>query len=72
MAIIALDDLRFGWTGALEPGHGHYYRLAGTRFLVELDNTQNGANHVHTVVRDSGGDFGEAVLPAHDRRSHAG
>lgn len=66
------DDLRFGWAGALEPGTGHYYRLAGPRFLVELDNTQNGANHVHTVVRDPGADFGEDLLAAHYRSQHAG
>ncbi len=64
------DGLRFGWAGALEPGRGHYYRLAGLRLLIELDNTQNGANHVHTVVRDSGADFGEDLLVAHYRRSH--
>ena len=61
-----------GWAGALEPGTGHYYRLAGPRFLVELDNTQNGANHVHTVVRDPGADFGEDLLAAHYRSQHAG
>jgi hypothetical protein len=68
----ATDDLRFGWAGASEPGHGHYYRLASHRLLVELDNTQNGANHVHTVVRNAGADFGEDLLLAHYRRSHSG
>jgi hypothetical protein len=66
----ATDDLRFAWAGALEPGTGHYYRLAGPRFLVELDNTQNGANHVHTVVRDPSADFGEDLLVAHYRSRH--
>ena len=65
-------DLRFAWAGALEPGAGHYYRLAGPRFLVELDNTQNGANHVHTVVRDPSADFGHDLLTAHYRSRHAG
>jgi Protein of unknown function (DUF3500) len=64
------EGLRFGWAGAWEPGHGHYYRLAGHRLLVEFDNTQNGANHVHTVVRDAGADFGEDLLRAHYQRSH--
>lgn len=68
----ATDDLRFAWAGALEPGTGHYYRLAGPRFLVELDNTQNGANHVHTVVRDPSADFGEDLLMAHYRSRHTG
>ena len=68
----ATEDLRFGWAGAREPGHGHYYRLAGHRLLVELDNTQNGANHVHTVVRNAGADFGEDLVLAHYRRGHSG
>ena len=50
---------------------GHYYRIAGPRFLVELDNTQNGANHVHTVVRDPSADFGEDLLVTHYRSRHA-
>lgn len=61
----------FAWAGAGEPGTGHYYRIAGPRLLVELDNTQNGANHVHTVVRDPVADFGDDVLAEHHRRSHA-
>ena len=68
----ATDDIRFAWAGALEPGAGHYYRLAGPRFLVELDNTQNGANHVHTVVRDPSADFGKDLLMAHYRSRHSG
>jgi hypothetical protein len=66
------DDLWFAWAGALEPGIGHYYRLVGHRFLVEFDNTQNGANHVHTVVRDPEADFGTDVLAAHYAREHSG
>ena len=41
------DDLRFGWAGALEPGTAHYYRLAGPRFLVELDNTERRQSRPH-------------------------
>jgi hypothetical protein len=37
---------------------------------VELDNTQDGANHVHTVVRDPQADFGDDVLAAHHRHAH--
>ncbi|MDQ1364486.1 MAG: hypothetical protein QOE57_528 [Acidimicrobiaceae bacterium] len=60
----------FAWAGASEPGEGHYYRIAGPRLLIELDNTQNGANHVHTVVRDPAGDFGDDVLRAHHQQAH--
>ncbi|MFA9445898.1 DUF3500 domain-containing protein [Egicoccus sp. AB-alg6-2] len=57
-------DLRFAWAGGrpsaprAEDRPGHYYRIAGPRFLAELDNTQNGANHVHTVWRDPAADHG--------------
>ena len=61
---------RIAWAGAAEPGTGHYYRVSGPGLLVELDNTQNGANHVHTVVRDPRRDFGGDVLAAHHRRHH--
>ena len=63
-------ELRFAWAGAAEPGIGHYYRLAGRHLVVEFDNTQNGANHVHTVVRDPCADFGEDLLARHYRVAH--
>jgi hypothetical protein len=66
----ALGDLHFGWAGSLEPGEGHYYRLQGPSFLVEYDNTQNGANHIHTVMRDAASDFGEDALRRHRAESH--
>jgi hypothetical protein len=65
-----LGDLQFAWAGALEPGEGHYYRLQGPTFLVEYDNTQNGANHIHTVMRDAGSDFGDDALRRHRAESH--
>ena len=62
-----LDQLSFAWAGGVEPGQGHYYRVQGPRLLVEYDNTQRGANHIHTVWRDPEGDFGDDVLRAHLR-----
>lgn len=61
---------RFAWAGADRPGIGHHYQLAGPRILVELDNTQDGANHVHTVVRDPKADFGGDPLVDHHRAHH--
>ncbi|MEX0742049.1 MAG: DUF3500 domain-containing protein [Phycisphaeraceae bacterium] len=57
------DAVHFAWAGADEPGVGHYYRLQGPTFLVELANTQpdsagRPANHVHALWRDVRGDFG--------------
>ncbi len=60
-----LEDLTFAWSGSTEMGRPHYYALRGSTFLVEYDNTQDDANHVHTVWRDLRGDWGEDLLAQH-------
>jgi hypothetical protein len=60
-------DVAFAWAGSTQRGEAHYYRIQGPSFLVEYDNTQNGANHVHTVWRDFDGDFGRDLLREHYR-----
>jgi len=64
-----IDHLTFGWAGGLEVGEPHYYRLQGPTFLVEYDNTQNDANHIHSVWRDFGNDFGRDLLREHYQAS---
>jgi len=59
------DNVFFAWAGGTEPGEGHYYRIQGPRFMIEYDNTQNHANHIHTVWRDPANDFGEDLLRKH-------
>ena len=59
------DKLHFGWAGSLEPGKPHYYRVHGPTVLIEYDNTQNNANHIHSVWRDLQRDFGGDLLRAH-------
>jgi len=59
------SDMLFAWAGPAEPGAGHYYRVQAPKFLIEYDNTQNDANHSHTVWRDFAGDFGRDVLAMH-------
>jgi hypothetical protein len=60
------DNLRFAWAGGIEPGQPHYYRVHGPTLLIEYDDTQNEANHIHTVYRDLQFDFGGGdVLRAH-------
>ena len=65
-----LRTLWFAWAGGIEPGEPHYYRVQGPRLLVEYDNTQRGANHVHTVWRNPEGDFGSDVLIRHYAIEH--
>jgi hypothetical protein len=62
--------LHFAWAGGLERGVGHYYRIQGGHFLVEYDNTQNDANHIHSVWRDPRNDFGADILARHYAHSH--
>ena len=57
----------FAWAGSVQPGEPHYYRVQGPTFLIEFDNTQNNANHVHSVWRDFEGDFGRDLLREHYR-----
>ncbi len=66
-----LDDVTFAWAGPDEPGRGHYYAVRGPQFLVEYDNTQNGANHIHAVWRDLANDWGEDLLATHYAAEHA-
>jgi hypothetical protein len=61
------DKVQFAWAGGTEKGQPHYYRVQGPTFLLEYDNTQNDANHVHAVWRDFDNDFGEDLLRQHYR-----
>ena len=65
-----LDKLVFAWSGDLERGKRHYYRVQGPTFLIEYDNTQNDANHIHSVWRDFQGDFGRDLLREHLKTAH--
>jgi hypothetical protein len=65
-----LDKIAFAWAGDAERGKKHYYRVQGPTFLIEYDNTQNSANHIHSVWRDFNGDFGRDLLREHIARAH--
>ncbi len=65
------DALHFAWQGDPAPGGGgHYYRLQGPDLLIEYDNTDDGANHAHTVLRRPASDFGGDLLAAHRSAAH--
>ncbi len=65
-----LGDVRFAFAGEARHRRPQYYRLTSPSFFVEYDNTQDDANHVHTVLRDPGGDFGEDLLRRHRAEHH--
>jgi hypothetical protein len=62
-----VEKITFAWAGGVERGKKHYYRVQGPTFLIEYDNTQNDANHIHSVWRDFAGDFGRDLLREHLR-----
>ncbi len=65
-----LDRIAFAWAGGFERGQANYYRIQGPTFLIEFANTQNQANHIHTVFREFGNDFGRDLLREHYAREH--
>lgn len=67
-----LENLYFAWAGATTPaiGQAHYYRIQGPTIIIEYDNSQNDANHVHSVLRDLKHDFGGDVLLQHYKAAH--
>jgi len=64
------NDIHFAWAGRIEHGQPHYYRIQGPTFLIEYDNIQNNANHIHSVWRDFSGDFGTDLLAEHYKSAH--
>ena len=66
----AFDGAHFAWAGSLEPEQPHYYRIHSGDFLVEYDNVQDGANHIHSVWRDLHNDFGVDLLRQHYQGHH--
>jgi hypothetical protein len=63
-------NIYFAWSGGINRGDPHYYRVQAPSFLIELDDTQDNANHIHSVWRDVTGDFGRDLLQQHYEASH--
>ena len=70
LKLAELDGVHFAWAGGLERRQPHYYRLQGPELLIEYDNTQNEANHIHSVWRDPADDFGARLLAQHYAQAH--
>ena len=58
-----IDKIVFAWWGGKELNERHYYRVQGPTFIIEYNNTQNNANHVHSMWRRTAGDFGISLNP---------
>jgi hypothetical protein len=64
------DATFFAWTGVTERGGPHYYRVQTPAFLIEMDETQDNANHIHSVWRDYRNDWGMDLLKMHYEADH--
>ena len=58
-----LEKIFFAWWGSEKLNERHYYRVQGPTFLIEYNNTQNSANHVHSIWRNLSGDFNVTLKP---------
>ena len=65
-----LEQVHFAWAGPIDPARPHYYRVHGPTLVIEYDNTQNDANHIHSVWHDPVNDFGADLLRAHYEHGH--
>lgn len=85
LARIAADgpsQLHFAWMGGTAAGSAFYYRIHSPSVLIEFDHTLNLArmqddvrepdvNHIHTVLRQPGQDYGADLLRRHYEQSHS-
>jgi hypothetical protein len=63
-----VDNIYFGWIGPYEETKAHYFLLNGPTFLIEFDNAggpRRDGNHIHTIWREKGNEFGEDILKKH-------
>ncbi len=72
-----LDALYFAWMGPTNDiTKRYYYRVHGPSILIEYVRERgvggSGANHIHSIVRDPGNDYGEDWLQMHYEEHHAG
>lgn len=67
---VGVEKIHFAWAGGVERGQPHYYRLHSPALLIEYDNTDSDANHIHSVCRDLENDFAEDMLLKHYKESN--
>ena len=66
----SFDDVSVAWMGGTEPGSMMYYRIQGSRVLIEFDHTRS-ADHIHAVYRDPVNDYGTDWLSKHLIEHHS-
>ena len=72
-AVGGVEALHFAWAGGTTIDKPHYFRIQGQNTLIEFDNAEDNANHVHSVWRDPSNDFGaDLLLRHHLEHDHSG
>jgi hypothetical protein len=51
----------FAWYGPADPAQPHAFRIQGPTLIIDFNDKQDGANHIHTFYRSLLGDFGAAA-----------
>ncbi|MQG19358.1 MAG: DUF3500 domain-containing protein [SAR202 cluster bacterium] len=67
---VSPEKIYFGWAGSPKFGEGNYYRISTPLIFIEYDNTQDSANHIHSVLRYRNNDFGANTLIEHYQKEH--
>ena len=65
----SIDDVSVAWMGGTSVGDMMYYRIQGSRVLIEFDHS-HAADHVHVVYRDPQNDYGGDWLRKHLALDH--
>jgi hypothetical protein len=55
-----LDDTYFAWNGPTTNGSAVYYRVQGPALVIEYA-PQGNTDHIHTIIRDPGNDYGQKL-----------
>jgi hypothetical protein len=55
-----LGDTYLAWYGPTANGSAAYYRVQGPTLVIEYA-PQGGTNHIHTIIRDPGNDYGKQL-----------
>ncbi|HKJ40759.1 MAG TPA: DUF3500 domain-containing protein [Sunxiuqinia sp.] len=68
----SLDSIYFAWIGSYVAQKPHYYVIISPTFLIEFDDMgfQRNGNHIHSIWREKGNDFGEDILKEHYLEEH--
>ncbi|HYV34901.1 MAG TPA: DUF3500 domain-containing protein [Gemmataceae bacterium] len=56
-----LPETYFAWSGPTTNGSAVYFRVQGPSVVIEYA-AQGTADHIHTVIRDPGNDYGQKLL----------